>query len=205
MARIHSTTKLATPTSSKSLQRDEDVPDIVVVGSTGLISKVMKAITEMKKQKVVEATEEESALDVKEDIVEEEDNDLRPTKPSYINIGWSTIQPSDLELLKRLGYIDSDDVIRYAVKETPPEPKEDEIVVFESFFQARLQLPMFRMIAEVLKSMRFTCTNWPQMQQLDLMTTYGLYEANVFKQMLELSIGFTSCTIDEGEAFRQNP
>lgn len=63
----------------------------MVVGSTGLISKVMKAITEMKKQKVVEATEEESALDVKEDIVEEEDNDLRPTKPSYINIGWSTI------------------------------------------------------------------------------------------------------------------
>jgi hypothetical protein len=33
---------------------------------------------------------------------------------------------------------------------TTPEPKNDDIVVFRSFFQARLRLPMFKMIAKVL-------------------------------------------------------
>jgi hypothetical protein len=35
--------------------------------------------------------------------------------------------------------------------ETIPESQEDEIVVFKSFFQAGLQLPIHTMAAEVLK------------------------------------------------------
>jgi hypothetical protein len=53
--------------------------------------------------------------------------------------------------LKKHGYIEDDDVIRFAGDETTPEPKEDEIVVFKSFFWARLRLPMFKMNDEVLK------------------------------------------------------
>ena len=31
------------------------------------------------------------------------------------------------------------------------EPKDDEVVVFKSFFRARLQFPLYEMIGEVLK------------------------------------------------------
>jgi hypothetical protein len=34
---------------------------------------------------------------------------------------------------------------------TTSEPKNDDIVGFRSFFQARLRLPMIKMIAKVLK------------------------------------------------------
>jgi hypothetical protein len=36
--------------------------------------------------------------------------------------------------LKRLGYIDDESLIRFAPKETILELKDDEIVVFKSFF-----------------------------------------------------------------------
>jgi hypothetical protein len=64
-----------------------------------------------------------------------------------------------LKVLKRLGYIDDDNLICFAGEDTMPELKEDEIVVFMSFFRVGLQLLMHRMVAEVLKSTKSTCTN----------------------------------------------
>ena len=64
--------------------------------------------------------------------VEEEDNDLRPTKPSYIDIGESTVKPSDFDVLKRLWYIGDNDGIRLAGRESTSDSKEDGIVVFRS-------------------------------------------------------------------------
>jgi hypothetical protein len=73
----------------------------MVIGST-----TPEATTEPKTQKANKAAEEGvSALDAKKDTVEEEDNDQRPIKTSYIDIGRSTIQPNDLELLRRFGSI----------------------------------------------------------------------------------------------------
>jgi hypothetical protein len=43
-------------------------------------------------------------------------------------------------------------MIRFADDETIMEPKNDEIVVFRGFFQARLRLPMYQMIPVVLKT-----------------------------------------------------
>jgi hypothetical protein len=34
-----------------------------------------------------------------------------------------------------------DELIRFAKEEVVPEPKEDEVVVFKSFFRAGLQFP----------------------------------------------------------------
>jgi hypothetical protein len=36
-------------------------------------------------------------------------------------------------------------------EEVIPEPKEDEVIVFKSFFRAGLQFPLYDMIGEVLK------------------------------------------------------
>jgi hypothetical protein len=154
MVRIRSTAKLITPTLSDALGMEEDAPDTVVVGPTTSIFEVMKSTTKTRKHMAGEATEEdrpeEGALDAEENVVEEEDNDLWLTKASYINIDQSIIKPSDLELLKKHGPIEDDNIICFAGDETTPE-SEDEIVVFKSFFWAGLRLPMFKMIVVVLK------------------------------------------------------
>jgi hypothetical protein len=42
-------------------------------------------------------------------------------------------------------------MVRFAGEETTPAPKDDEVVVFKSFFRAGLRLPLNEMIGEVLK------------------------------------------------------
>jgi hypothetical protein len=84
---------------------------------------------------------------------EEEPSILRLNKPSHIEFGESTIKAEDLDVLKWLGYIGQkeDNMIRFAGIEIILELKDDEVVVLRSFFRARLHIPMYEMIAEVLK------------------------------------------------------
>jgi hypothetical protein len=44
-----------------------------------------------------------------------------------------------------------DELIRFAGDEVVPEPRDDEVVVFKSFFSAGLWFPLYEMIGEVLK------------------------------------------------------
>jgi hypothetical protein len=64
------------------------------------------------------------------------------------------VKPEDLALMKKLGYFRKNDdyLIRFAGEEIILEPKDDEVVVFKSFFRARLRFPLYEMIGEVLKS-----------------------------------------------------
>jgi hypothetical protein len=74
----------------------------------------------------------------------EEDNSiLSPTKPSHIEFGRSTVKAEDLVVMKKLGYFgeNEDELIRFAREEVVLEPKEDEVVVFKSFFRAGLRFP----------------------------------------------------------------
>jgi hypothetical protein len=43
-------------------------------------------------------------------------------------------------------------LVRFAGEETTPTPKDDEVVVFKSFFRAELRLPLNDMIGEVLNN-----------------------------------------------------
>jgi hypothetical protein len=97
------------------------------------------------KQTVVEAESENES--------EDDDSILCPTKPSHIEFGRSTFKAEDLVLMKKLGYFgeNDDELVRFAGKEMIPEPKEDEVVVFKSFFRAGLRFPLYEMIGEVLK------------------------------------------------------
>jgi hypothetical protein len=67
-------------------------------------------------------------------------------------MGRSLIQSIELKVHRRLGYIEDEDLIHFAGEETVLEPKEDEIVVFKSFFWVGLRLPMHIMIGKVLKT-----------------------------------------------------
>jgi hypothetical protein len=59
----------------------------------------------------------------------------------------------DLVMMKKLGYFGEDEskLIRFAGEEVTPEPKEDEVVVFKSFFMAGLWFPLYDVIGEILK------------------------------------------------------
>jgi hypothetical protein len=55
--------------------------------------------------------------------------------------------------MNKLGYIgkNDDDMVRFAGDEVIPEPKDDEVMVFKSFFRIGLRFLMHEMIAKVLK------------------------------------------------------
>jgi hypothetical protein len=52
-----------------------------------------------------------------------------------------------------MGYFrkNDDELIRFARDEMFPELRDDEVIVFKSFFRARLRFPLYEMIGEVLK------------------------------------------------------
>jgi hypothetical protein len=60
----------------------------------------------------------------------------------------------DMDMMKKMGYFGEVEskLVRFAREEVVPEPKEDEIVVFKSFFRAGLRFPLYDMIGEVLKN-----------------------------------------------------
>jgi hypothetical protein len=66
------------------------------------------------------------------------------------------MKAEDLDMMKKLGYIGKkdDDLIRFASDEIIPDPKDDEVVVFRSFFRAGLRFPIYEMIAEVVKKFK---------------------------------------------------
>jgi hypothetical protein len=102
-----------------------------------------------------ETDEAEQAVveDRSDDEIEEDNNILSPSKPNHIEFGKSTITEEDLVMMKKLGYFGEDEskLIRFAGEEVIPKPKEDEVVMFRSFFRVGLQFPLYDIIGEVLK------------------------------------------------------
>ena len=84
---------------------------------------------------------------------EDDDGILSPSKPSHIEFAKSTIKAEDLVLMKKIGYFgeNDDELVRFAGEEVIPDPRDDEVVVFKSFFRVGHQFPLYEMIGEVLK------------------------------------------------------
>jgi hypothetical protein len=59
-------------------------------------------------------------------------------------------------IMKKLGYFGEAEskLVRFVGEVVVPEPKEDEVVVFKSFFRAGLRFPLHEMIGEVLKNFK---------------------------------------------------
>jgi hypothetical protein len=75
-----------------------------------------------------------------------------PSKPSHLEFGRSTVTEDDMTKLMKLGYFSKakKELIRFGGEEITLKPKEDEVVVFKSFFKAELRFPLNEMIADVL-------------------------------------------------------
>jgi hypothetical protein len=100
-------------------------------------------------------TAEAEQADIEEEDVDEEEEDyntLIPAKPSHLDFGKPTVSEADVPMMMKLGYFGETKkkLIHFAGEETTPKPKNDEVVVFKSFFRAGLRFPLNEMIGEVL-------------------------------------------------------
>jgi hypothetical protein len=66
----------------------------------------------------------------------------------------STVSEVDRPMMMKLGYFGEAEkkLVRFAGEKTTPTPKDDEVVVFKSFFRAGLRFPLNERIGEVLKN-----------------------------------------------------
>jgi hypothetical protein len=146
MAKVRSTARVT---------RDEEEAEAT---KTAPISEVMRqsglVVTEGGSDEGAPTAEAEQADIEEEDVDEEEEdyNTLIPTKPSHLEFGKSTMSEADVPMMMKLGYFGETEkkLIRFAGEETTLEPKNDEVVVFKSFFRAGLRFPLNEMTGEVL-------------------------------------------------------
>jgi hypothetical protein len=87
-------------------------------------------------------------------VLQEDNTILSPMKASHVEFGKSTMTADDMVMMKKLGYFGEAEskLVRFAGEEVVPQPREDEFVVFKSFFRAGLRFPLHEMIGEVLKN-----------------------------------------------------
>jgi hypothetical protein len=122
------------------------------------------------------AEAEHTVAEEEEDIDEEEDYSIFiPSKPSHLDFEKSTVSEADVPMMIKLGYFGEAErkLVRFAGEESTPAPKDDEVVVFKSFFRAGLQFPLNEMIGEVLKKFEI------YLYQLTLMPLLGLASSSV--------------------------
>jgi hypothetical protein len=64
------------------------------------------------------------------------------------------VSEADVSMMMKLGYFGEAErkLIRFAGEETTPTTKDDEVIVFKSFFRAGPRFPLNEMIGEVLKN-----------------------------------------------------
>lgn len=79
-----------------------------------------------------------------------EDAEDRPWRPSHTIFGKSTIKQSHLDNM-RGRYFQDMSIVRVGGDNNVPAPKEDEVVIYRSFFKAGLRFPLSRFVVEVLK------------------------------------------------------
>jgi hypothetical protein len=100
-------------------------------------------------------------------------------------------------MMIKLGYFGEakSKLVWFAGEEIVPEPKENEVVIFKSFFRAGLWFTLNDMVGEVLKNFEIYLHQLTPMLSLDLVSTYGLFEAREWMLMLKLSSECTNYTI----------
>jgi hypothetical protein len=147
MARVRSTARVSR--GGEDTEVTETAPISKVMERSGLV--------------VTEGAIDEGAPDAEAEqtVAEEENVDeseyysiLIPTKPSHLDFEKSTVSEDDMPMMMKLGFFGEAEskLVRFAREETTPAPKNDEVVVFKSFFRAGLQFPLNEMIGEVLKN-----------------------------------------------------
>jgi hypothetical protein len=148
MARMRSTARLTN--EGEETEATETAPILEVMRRSRLV--IQEGEGAIPEKNDVIAKVEHTIVEVVSDD-EEDDGILSPSKPSHIEFGKSTVKAEDLILMKKLGYSrkNDDELIRFTGDEIVPEPRDDKVVVFKSFFRVGLRFPLYEMISEVLK------------------------------------------------------
>jgi hypothetical protein len=147
MARVRSTARVSR--EGEETEVTETAPFSEVMERSGLVV-TEGAIDEG----APDAEAEHTVVEENVDESEEDYSILIPTKPSHLDFEKSTVFEDDMAMMMKPGYFGEAEskLVRFAREETTPAPKNDEVVVFKSFFRAGLRFPLKEMIGEVLKN-----------------------------------------------------
>jgi hypothetical protein len=134
MARVRSTARLTR--EGGETEATETAPISEVMRQLGLV------VTEGTTDEGAPITEAEQTIAEEEDVEEDEEDYsiLIPSKPSHLDFEKSIVYEADMPMMMKLGYFGEAErkLVRFAGEETTPVPKDDEVVVFKSFFRAGL-------------------------------------------------------------------
>jgi hypothetical protein len=147
MARVRSTARVTR--EGEEIEVTETAPISEVMKQSGLV------VEEGTTNEGTPVAEAEQTVAEEENIEEDEEDYsiLIPTKPSHLDFEKSTMSEADMPMMMKLGYFGEAErkLVRFTGEETTLTPKNDEVVVFKSFFIAGLCLPLNDMIGKVLK------------------------------------------------------
>jgi hypothetical protein len=111
----------------------------------------------------------------------------------------STASEADVPMMMKLGYFGEAEkkLVHFAEEKTTPTPKDDEVVVFKSFFRAGLRFPLNEMIGEVLENFEIYLHQLTLMLSLGSASSSGPFKAKGWTQMPKHSTECMSCTIKQ--------
>jgi hypothetical protein len=181
MARVRSTARVTR--DGEEAEATETAPISEVMRQSGLV------VTEGAIEQGAPAAEPEQ--DVEEEIADEEEEDysiLIPSKPNHLDFEKSTISKADMPMMVKLGYFEEAEkkLIHFAGEETTSTPKDDEVVVFKSFFRAGLRFPLNEIIGEILDNYEIFLHQLTLTPSLGSAFSYGPFEAKGRTQMPKL-------------------
>jgi hypothetical protein len=118
----------------------------------GFIESIAKTNTEKITREILEGLSEDTGDSDNYDVESDgEDFEDRPWRPSHAVFGKSTIKQSHLDNMRGRYFRDVSIVRADNGDKTSPTPEENEVVIFRSFFKARLRFPLSSFVVEVLK------------------------------------------------------
>jgi hypothetical protein len=142
MARVRSTARVAR--EGEVAGASETSPILEMMKHSGLVIQEEKELVPIEDVAIAEAgpitAEPEPTTAEADSDNKDDDGILCPSKPSHIEFGKSRVKAKDLVLMKKLGYFGKhdDELVQFAGEEVISEQRNDEVVVFKSFFRAGL-------------------------------------------------------------------
>jgi hypothetical protein len=118
----------------------------------GFLESIAKTNIEKITREILEGLSEDTSESDSYDVERcGEDSEDRPWRPSHTVFGKSSIKQSHLDNMRGRYFRDMSVVRADDGERTVPTPEENEVVIFRSFFKARLRFPLNRFVVEVLK------------------------------------------------------
>jgi hypothetical protein len=118
---------------------------------TGFIESMAKTNIEKITKEIVEGLSEDTGDSDSYDVESgNEDSEDLPWRPSHAVFRKSTIKQSHLENM-RGRYFQDMSIVWDGGDNNVPAPKENEVVIYRSFFKARLRFPLSKFVVEILK------------------------------------------------------